>query len=162
MKSDLASRLDEFSRRFAAELFARFPDLEQYIVTPKDFQKTHGFFIESPCPHPSELQWPLYIWTESGKEVSVGLDACHTHFTCSDEQNESQVFAEAIKFLDDIFLERTVVMSWVPPEGNFKGRLAGSSFNTPAEIEKEIADTPSGFIVRVRSWKGTFLQDHKT
>ena len=151
-------RVDEFSKKFLSALSHQYPNLSEYIIDPEK----NELHIEVPCPYPSELQAPLYIWTEGGREVSIAFDACHTHFTCSDEQTESQVFAEAISFLDDIFSERTVVMSWVPPEGKFKGRLAGSSFNTPAEIEKEITDTPSGFIVRVRSWKGTFLQDHKT
>jgi hypothetical protein len=162
MKLDEKPQLDEFSKRFAVELLARFPDLNQYFAAPEEFQKADNLSLEVRCPYPAELQWPLYIWTEGGAEVSIGLDACHTHFTCDVGQDESEIFAEALLFLDDIFEERIVVMSWVPPEGGFKGKIAGSSFNAPTQIEKEIADTSSGFIVRIRSWKGTFSRDHKT
>jgi hypothetical protein len=133
--------------------------LRQYILITKWSEKTRNLYVEIPCPHPSELQEPLHVWTEGEKEVTVGLDYCHTHFTCSKEQNESEIFAEALSFLDDIFSERIVVMSWVPI---LTGKLGGASFNTPAEIEGEIVGTPPGLIVRIRSWKGTFLRDHKT
>lgn len=150
-------KLDEFSQRFTNRLFTRFPELKQHVVPLREFQHDGDIYIEFPCPVPAELHWPLCIWTGRGREVSVGMDACHTHFTCNKITSESDVFAEALDFLDDLFSERIVVISFVP-----KGRLAGSSFNPPEEIETEIAETPSGILVRVRSWRGTFLRDHVT
>lgn len=155
MTPPTTSKPDAFSLRFTALLFARFPELERHIVASREFQHDGDLYIEFPCPFPAELQWPLCIWTERGHEVSVGLDACHTHFTCGRESTESEVFAEALSFLDGIFAERIVVISFVPD-----GRLAGSSFHSPDEIETEIAETPPGILVRVRSWRGTYLRDH--
>ncbi|MBI5384084.1 MAG: hypothetical protein HZA90_05295 [Verrucomicrobia bacterium] len=155
MTPPATSRLNELSQRFTALLFARFSELERHVVAPRDFQHDGDLYIEFPCPFPTELQWPLCIWTERGREVSIGLDACHTHFTCSRDAVESDIFAEALAFLDDIFAERIVVISFVSD-----GRLAGSSFHPPEEIEAEIAQTPPGILVRVRSWRGTYLRDH--
>jgi hypothetical protein len=156
MTAAAISKLNEFSQRFAALAFARFPELERHVVASREFQHDGDLYIEFPCPFPAELQWPLCIWTEREREVSVGLDACHTHFTCGRDSTESEVFAEALSFLEGIFAERVVVVSFVPD-----GRLAGSSFHSPDEIETEIAETPPGILVRVRSWRGTYLRDQK-
>src|SRR5688500_10723787 len=147
MRIHATSKLEAFSQRFAVLLLARVPELEQHIVAPREFQQDSDLYIEFPCPFPSEVDWPLVIWTERGREVGVGVDACHTQFRCGKDGREPEVFSEALSFLDDIFTERVIVVSY-----SRDGRLGGASFASPDETETEVAESPPGILVRVRSW----------
>lgn len=135
-------------------LFAQFPDLKEFVKPLREFQREGDLFIEVPCPFAAELEWPLRIWTERGREVGVGLDAYHTHFRSAKDSCDSECFGETLSFLQNIFTERIVVVSFVS-----NGRLAGSCSCSPEEIQDEILETPPGTLVRIRSWKGTYLKD---
>jgi len=147
-------KMNEFSRRFAEAVFARWPQFREHVSEPRDFQSAGDLYIQVPCSPQSRLEDPLVIWTEKGREIGVGLDAYHTHFIHRAVPNtarpERAVFEEAMMFIEALLEDHLVVISYVG---------GGSTCIFPNEIEDGIAEAEPGESLRIRSWKGTFCRD---
>ncbi len=111
--------LNDFSERFAAVLFAQYPDWDKYAGQVTEFDGRSSLVVQVPCPNPRVIAG-LSITTD-GDEVTVGLDRYHTHFM----QDEEQVFESALEFIAGLMSEELVVLVYMNDEQWAGSRCVG-------------------------------------
>jgi hypothetical protein len=148
------AQLDEYSRRFAAVLFAAHPEWREFAsVDTIEGGDEGALLIEVSPAHPRDIKGPLYVSTD-GEEITVGFDIHHTHFDRFANDEEAEAFSEALAFIADLLAECVAVISW------WDGDVCrgSTSFATGTE-----AGTPSlprnAKTARIRSWRGTYDRD---
>ena len=133
----LESRLDEASRVFAEELFARFPTWRSLASSDAG-----GIVVEVPSPA-ADAERVLRFWMERG-EPSVAVGAWHTHEGLWPSRDAW--FA----FIEDILCDRRLFLV-IPGDP-----ASWSVLEDP--VDEEIADVLTGASapreVRVLSWSG--------
>ena len=147
-----ALKLNDFSRRVAAQLFECFPEWRNYARADETEFEQGILYIEIPAPPNSNLERSLYVLTAC-KEVEVGFDFDHNHFESVLGENKVDM-EPVVNFILDIFSEKIVAVSWWAGE-QFRGGTPGNSDYVP-----EASEHMHPFdCVRIRSWNGAFDQD---
>jgi hypothetical protein len=148
------TQLNEYSRRFAAVLFAAHPEWRELAsVDTAEGVDEGSLVVEVAPPTPRDIKGPLHVSTD-GEEITVGFDIYHSHFNRYADVEEAVAFAEALAFIADLLAERVAVISWWDGD-EWRG---SSSIATGTD-----AGTPSwasnAKTARIRSWRGTYDRD---
>lgn len=147
-------QLSEYSRRFAAVLFAVHPEWREFAsLHTTDCVDEGSLLVEIFPAQPRDIKGPLLISTD-GDEITIGFDIYHSHFNRYADDEEAEAFAEALAFIADILAERIAIISWWDGD-EWRG---SSSITTGADV-----GTPSwarnAKTARIRSWRGTYDKD---
>jgi hypothetical protein len=146
----LDENLDEYTRVAVPLILAVFPDWEQNAtVRPVEDGSggTVGFNV--PCPNPN-VEMGLFVGTEC-KELTVGFDMDHRHYTDYETPCNAELIADGIKYAKEYLEDRRVTVSWYDGE-----RWCGSSsVEAPgAGYIGQWSQTANRF--RFRSWTGKY------
>jgi len=145
------SALDEVSRDVVAYLAEHRPAWLDHAKSLPD-EASDAQFVEIGFPNPpgGEGQEPLWISTY-GAEVTVGMDAHHTHFPWPTGYNGEDGRPAAIGHVDALMREEKVIVSiWE------EGRARASSWDVPQRLSA-YEERPDGPVeLRIRSWRGSY------
>ncbi len=136
-------QLDDYSLRFAEQLFAQFPQWREFASIKGDGEGI--LLLKVPAPKAMREREEDALWMDTDGEITVSFDAYHTHFGLS--QNEE--LARAVKFIKDLVEEKICVVSlW-----------RNNEWRGSTDIESGQEPNVSGFshfdTIRIRSWQGT-------
>jgi hypothetical protein len=143
--------LDEVSRDFITYIAEHRPDWLDHAKSKLDESwNTHFVEIEFPDPAPVEGHEPLWISTYGG-EVTVGLDAHHTHFPWPTDYNEEDGRPATMEHIRALMDEELVIVSFWDGD-----RLRCSSSERPENLfmYEEQVNGPSE--LHIRSWRGSY------
>lgn len=138
MDPALESRLDQASRAFAEQLFARFPAWST-LASP---DASGGIVVDVPSPT-GDPERALRFWMERG-EPSVAVGAWHTHEGLWPSRDAW------LAFIEDILGDRRLFL--VIPGNPASWSVLEDSGDD--EIADALTESPSPREVRVVSWSG--------
>jgi hypothetical protein len=146
-------RITAESRRFAAELFARFPELRQHAAMER-LRGPEAWTLVVKVPAPSgDPRSELVVWVDGGDDPSVAFDGWHTHENVwgagLDEGAERSALLDLIA---GILADRFVVCEDVGGVGDGTATILDLSEDDALLEELTSKHSPGG--ARLRSWSG--------
>lgn len=145
------SRITGESRRFAADLFARFPELRQHAAMER--QQHHGpWTLVVAVPAPSgDPRSELVIWVEGGDDPSVAFGGWHTHEDVWGTVDGAERGA-LLDLIAGILADRFVLCEDVGGVGNGTATLLDLSARDA--LLEELTSEYAPARARLRSWSG--------
>lgn len=146
-------RITSESRRFAAELFARFPDLRRYAAMERvQGQESWTLVVMVPAPS-GDHQAEMVIWVEGGDDPSVGFGNWHTHENVwGADTKEGGERAALLDLIEGIMADRFVICEDVGGVGDKIATILDLSADDA--LLEEITSKYCPGRVRLRSWSG--------
>ena len=148
------SRITTDSRLFAADLFARFPELRQYAAMERQ-QGEGPWTLVVKVPAPSrDPRSELVVWVDGVDDPSVAFGAWHTHENVWGAGRPDEAGRPALlDLIAGIFADRFVIGEDVGGIGD--GTATILDLADDDALLEELASTYSPGRVRIRSWSGT-------
>jgi len=145
--------LNEYSKRFAEKLVAKYPQWDAYIKLCAE--ATAPGSLELTIPAPNQQGRELYIST-SGDEITIGFDTWHTHYRNYETDDQEDEFIGALDLLEEIVTEKLAVVSCLH-DNDFCMSYISEAGEEPS-VEKlndsrQSQEKVNRFLVK--SWKGT-------
>jgi hypothetical protein len=148
------TQLNEFSRRFAAVLFAAHPEWREFAsVDTTEGADEGSLVVKVSPPQPRDIKWPLQISTDI-EQIIVGFDLYHSHFNRYAGDEEAEAFAKALAFVADLLAERVAIISYWDGD---KCRCS-STITTSTDVTMP-SWARNAKTARIRSWRGTYDRD---
>ena len=148
--------MDDFSKRAAEKLFSRHPQWRGLETIEKTEQGTPLLRLAVSAPPEADTDHGLWI-TIGNREITIGFDAYHNHFSEIVGDGKHHEVAYAMHYLSKLLAEKVVAVSWWDHE-----TWRGSQQMQAGEKSSLSPDYIKPFNrIRVRSWKGTFNADIK-
>lgn len=144
--------LDDYSSSVARELFADFPEWQQYAREENTEDGVGYLVIEVPAPTASQASEGISVMTYN-TEVTVSFDYYHSHFETWRSTTPDDEFWSALPFVKSLLNDAIAVASWWDGD-----QLLGAC----QAIDGQLPDKwlPKEFtLIRVRSWNGTHSED---
>jgi hypothetical protein len=147
--------LDGFSRLFAEDLLAIYPEWESSMTSaPREAGDEHYLKMEFTAPTGNADDPEILVVTDEG-EVTVFFDSYHCHYDWPSYDQSPPPWVDPVAMIAALLAEDIVVMS------GWKGDKWTGSWHVERAQALEAPTAPPGTDrVRVRSWKGTFNRDH--
>lgn len=99
-------QLDEYSANFSKALYSRFPEYKEYEEL-KEYDGYNEAYLLIQVPSPFDKDTILWISTFSD-EITIGFDWYHTHFSCSETDEED--FELAINHIEEIVQDKIAIV----------------------------------------------------
>lgn len=147
------SRITGESRRFAADLFARFPELRLHAAMEcQQGHDTWTLVVSVPAPS-GDSRSQLVIWVDGGDDPSVAFGAWHTHENVWGAGTEDGAERGALlDLIAGILADRFVICEDVG--GACNGTATIVDLSEPDAILEQLTSKYSSGRARVRSWSG--------
>lgn len=147
------TRVTSESRSFAADLFARFPELRRQAAMerlPGGDRWTLVVKVRAPSGDPRS---ELVVWVDAGDDPSVAFGGWHTHGSVCGAGSEDGAEREALlDLVAGIFSDRFVLCEDVGGVGSGSSTILDLSL--PDALLEELTDEYSPGRARLRSWSG--------
>lgn len=144
--------LDDYSSSVASELFADFPEWQQFAREESNENGAGYLVIEVPAPNASQVSQGLVI-TTCDAEVTVYFDSYHSHFETWRPATPVDDFWSALPFVQGLLNESIAVASWWNGD-QWLGSCQARDGQLPDKWH------PHKYtLIRVRSWNGTHSED---
>ncbi len=146
------SRITSESRRFAADLFARFPDLRPHAsMERQQGEEVWTVVVEVPAPS-GDPRSRLVVWM-NGDEPSVTFGDWHTHEGFQGGgSREGSARAALLDLIAGIFADRMVLCEGVA--GASDGHITLLDLEWQDALLEELTSKYSPGRARLRSWTG--------
>ena len=144
--------LDDYSSSVASELFADFPEWQEF-AREENYENGAGYLvIEVPAPIVSQASEGISIMTYN-TEVTVSFDYYHSHFETWRSTQPDNDFWSAFPFIRDLINDSIAVASWWNGD-----QLLGACEARNGQLPDKWR--PQEYtLIRVRSWNGTHSED---
>ena len=143
------SRITTKARLFAADLFARFPELRRHAAMERRRgEEAWTLMVEAPAPS-GDPRSRLVVWVEGGDDPSVAFGDWHTHENVWGDFDERGEPRSLLDLIAGILADRYILCVDV-----------GAESATLLDLEQDDAladEMTSGYSsgrVRLRSWSG--------
>jgi hypothetical protein len=146
-------RITDESRRFAADLFARFPGLRQHAAMERQ-PGLDAWTLVVTVPAPSgDPRSELVIWVDGGDDPSVAFGGWHTHENVWGAGTEDGAERGALlDLIAGILMDRYVICEYIGGVGD--GSATILDLSTQDALLEELTDKYSPGRARLRSWSG--------
>lgn len=148
--------MDNFLNRATEKLFSRYPQWRGLETIEKTERGVPLVRLAVNAPPEADTEHGLRI-TIDDREMTIGFDAYHDHFSEIVGDGKHQEIAYAMHFLSNLLAEKVVAVSWWDHE-TWRGSRQMRAGEKP-DLSPEY--TGSFNQIRIRSWKGTYNADIK-
>jgi hypothetical protein len=147
------SRITGESRRFAADLFARFPDLRRHAgMERQQDHDTWTLVVTVPAPS-GDPRSELVIWVDGGDDPSVAFGGWHTHENVWSAGTGAGAERRALlDLIAGILADRFVICEDVGGVGDGTATILDLSVHDA--LLEELTSKYSPGRARLRSWSG--------
>lgn len=147
------ARITSEARSFAADLFARFPELRRQAAMERVPGRDRWTLVVKVPAASGDPRSELVVWVDGGDDPSVAFDGWHTHENVWSAGSEDGEAREALlDLIAGVFSDRFVICEEVGCVGHESVTLLDMS--QPDALLDELTSSHSSGRARLRSWSG--------